>query len=161
MKYFSALFIAVMLMTGTASALAADKTPSKDEVASAISTFQKDPVSAEGFSAGTTILAFAKKSSAVHLSMSKAVVPWLKQDDAADSDTRGILLTAYLAGNIDAQLKNGKPGDEVYAGWQEVLATYAHLLSINPAAKVSEVDDLKRKEAAGTLKAYALEVQEK
>jgi len=150
------------LMAAGTGLAQADKTVSKDAALKAIEVFQKDASNAEGVAAASTIMAFVRTSDTVRVSLSKAVVPWLKGgSEAPDADTRGMLLTAYVAGNIHSQLISGKPGDDVYAGWQQVLATYAQLLEINPAAKVQEVDDLKKKNADGKLRAYADQVQRK
>lgn len=152
-----ALMLGALMLAGTGIAQA--KTVSRDDVLDAITVFQKDASSREGIAAASTIMAFARSSDAVHLSISKAVAPWVKGQDAPDADTRGMLLTAYIAGNIHAQLASGKAGDDVYAGWQQVLATYAQLVQINPAAKLPEVEELKKKEAAGALRAYAARME--
>ncbi len=132
--------------------------PAKSDILKTIGIFQKDPITPAGFKAGEKVMAFAKSSPQVSISISRATVPWYKGKDESDADTRHILLTAYVAGNIAAQLKSGKPQDDVYAGWEQVLSTYAQLLRINSAAKVSEVDELLKKEVDGTLKAYAGQV---
>jgi hypothetical protein len=155
---FAALFCLTLESMGAA---ATAKPVSRDEVADSIVAFQKDPTSTEGFAAAAAIMSFAQKSDTVHISLSKAVVPWVKSGDVSDSDTRGILLTAYVAGNVESQIKSGKKADDVYAGWEQVLATYAQLLKINSAAKISEVDELKAKDLDGSLRAYAVEAQGK
>jgi hypothetical protein len=161
MNYLSAaIALSAWLFLSSGIALA-DKSVSKNAALEAIAVFQKDASSAEGVAAASTIMSFARSSDAVHLSLSKAVVPWLKGQDAPDADTRGMLLTAYVAGNMQAQIKSGKAADDVYAGWQQVLATYAQLVQINPAAKLPEIEELKKKEAAGALRAYAAEVEKK
>lgn len=134
---------------------------SKDTVLKAIEVFQKDPSSTEGLTAASTIMSFAQKSDSVHVALSKAVVPWLKKQDAPDADTRSMLLAAYVAGDVRAQLQSGKAEDDIYAGWQQVLATYDQLRQINPTVKLPEIDELKNKEKAGTLHSYAAEVQKK
>ena len=161
MKNLCAVFLFGAWMLVSAGTAQADKMVSKDAVLKAIEVFQKDASSAEGVAAASTIMSFAKTNASVHLSLSKAVVPWLKAQDAPDADTRGMLLTAYVAGNVRSQLASGKASDDIYAGWQQVLATYAQLLQINPAAKLSEVEELKSKEMAGTLRAYSAEVLKK
>ena len=158
MKKLAVAFVVGVLLGASAVKADANKTVSRDEVLKAISVFQTDPSSRQGSDAAETILAFAKTSDAVRISLSHAVVPWLKKGDSPDADTRNMLLTAYVAGNIISQLKSGKAHDDVYAGWQQVLTTYAQLLVINPAAKISEVEGLKDKEADGKLQAYADEV---
>jgi len=152
------LAVAGLLLAGTAGATATDKVVSKAEALTAIATFQKDPTSPDGFAAASTIMAFAHNSRTVHLSLSTSVAPWLKDKNASDADTRTILLTAYVAGNVEAQLKSGRPVDDVYAGWEQMLVTYAQLLQINSAARIPEVDDLKKREADGTLRTYAAQV---
>ena len=158
MKKLASVFVFGVLLGAAAANADAGKTVSRDEVLKAISVFQADPSSREGSDASETILAFARTSDAVHISLSHAVVPWVKKGDSPDADTRGMLLAAYVAGNVGSQLKSGKVHDDVYAGWQQVLATYAQLLAINPAAKISEVEGLKDKAADGKLQAYADEV---
>jgi hypothetical protein len=158
MKKLAAVFMFGALLAAGAGWAGADKTVSRDEVLKAIAVFQADPSSRQGADAAGTIFAFAKTNDAVRISLSHAVAPWMKKNDAPDADTRGMLLAAYVAGNLNSQLKSGKSHDDVYAGWQQVLATYAKLLAINPAAKISEVEQLKDKEAEGRLQAYADQV---
>lgn len=158
MRYVLAVLLAAAVFASGGKTLAADQAVTKAQVLKAIDTFQKDPVSKEGFAASTTIVAFAQKSPLVRISLSKTVVPWMKDKGASDTDTRQILLAAYIAGNVSAQLKSGRPTDEIYAGWEQVLNTYAQLLRINSAAKVEEVEDLKKKDADGSLSGYAEEI---
>ena len=161
MRFSLALLAVLLLMGGATVAKAAGKSVSRDEVLKAIDVFKKEPVTPDGFAAASTIKSFAEHSDTVHVSISKAVIPWMKDSDASDADTRKILLAAYLAGTVEYQLKGGKPGDDVYEGWEQVLATYAQLLHINSAAKIPEVEDLRKKSADGKLRGYAAEVQEK
>ncbi len=158
MKFFSALILGIFLFAISNQNAGAEPVVSKADVLKAIKTFQMEPTSPDGFAAATTIMAFAAKSSAVHISISKAVIPWIKDKDATDSDTRHILLAAYVAGNVEAQLKSGHPADDVYSGWEQVFTTYAQLIHINSAAKIEEVDELREKDEHGELRAYAAEV---
>ncbi len=161
MKRLLAAFLLGAWMVAGMDGARADTAVSREAVLKAIEIFQKDPSSTEGVAAASTIMSFARKSDAVHLSLSKAVVPWLKKPDEPDADTRGMLLTAYVAGDIRSQLKSGKAEDDIYAGWQQVLVTYDQLHQINPTVKFPEIEELKTKEKAGTLQAYAAEVQKK
>jgi len=149
------------MVSGHEATFAADAGVTKAQALKAIDVFQKDPTSKEGFAAASTFMTFASKSPSVHISISKAVVPWKKDKDASDADTRKILLAAYVAGNLESQLKSGHAVDDVYAGWEQVLMTYTQLLHINSAAKVSEVDDLRVKDEHGELRAYASEMAKK
>jgi hypothetical protein len=152
-------FILGLVLAGGANVAHAEKAAvTKEAALKAIQTFIQDPASKEGFAASDVFMAYAKSSKQVHISISKAVIPWMKGKDAEDYDTRKILYAAYIAGNLEVQLKSGAPKDDVYAGWSQVLSTYAQLLHINSAAKISEVEDLKKKEVAGTLREYAAEV---
>lgn len=161
MKHLLAAFLLGTWCLAGMGVAQADKVISKDAVLKAIGVFQKDPSSAEGVAAASTIIAFAKTSDAVHISLSKAIAPWLKSQDAPDADTRSMLLSAYVAGDVRSQLQSGKAGDDIYAGWQQVIATYDQLHQINPTVKFPEIDDLKAKEKTGTLRSYAAEVQKK
>ena len=148
----------VLTLTGAVAA-GPEKAVTKDEALKAITVFQTDPVSKEGFAATAVFMSYAMHSDKIHISLSHSVVPWLKDKDASDEDTRKLLLGAYVAGNLESQLKSGKAVDDVYSGWEQVLTTYAQLLRINSAAKIAEVDELKRKDANGVLRDYANEVQ--
>jgi hypothetical protein len=154
------LLIVAVLFADTATAHAA-KPVSKEDALSAIVTFQKDPSSKEGFAAAATLISFAQNSSAVRIYLSRDAIPWLKDRNAEDADTRDMLIGAYVAGNIRSQLTRGKPEDDPYAGWQQVLSTYAQLQAINPTVKLSEVDKLKDKEKNGSLRTYAEQVRAK
>jgi hypothetical protein len=159
MKLILALFLGLLLFVSSSHAVIAAPAVTKAQVLKAIDEFQKDPSSKEGFAAGAIIIQFVKTSPSVHVSVTRDTAPWLTDKNASDADTRNILLTAFVAGNISPQLKSGHPGDDVYAGWEQVLNTYAQLLRINSAAKIEEVEDLKKKEADGTLLNYATEVE--
>jgi hypothetical protein len=161
MKLILAPFLGLLLFVFHPQIASADTAVTKAQALKAIDEFQKDPSSKDGFAAAATFTAFAKTSSVVHISLSQDVAPWTRDKDASDADTRTILLNAYIAGNIAAQLKSGHPGDDVYSGWEQVLNTYAQLLHINSAAKIEEVEELKKKEADGALQAYAAEVSKK
>jgi hypothetical protein len=158
MKFLSLFLLGLLLLLADNRIACADQSVSKVEVLKAINTFQMEPTSKDGFAAASTIMAFAAKSPAIHISISKAVAPWIKDKDASDFDTRNILLAAYVAGNVEAQLKSGRPVDDVYAGWEQVFTTYAQLLHINSAAKIEEVEELRAKDEHGELQAYAAEV---
>ena len=155
MKFFAPLTLVLLLLCAATSTVLADKTASKADIMKAIETFQKDPSSKEGFAAAAVIINFAKTSPVIRISVTHETTPWLTDKNASDADTRNILLNAYIAGNVKAQLKLGHPLDDVYAGWEQVLDTYAQLLRINSAAKIEEVDELKKKDADGALQAYA------
>ena len=155
MRNLSIALIALTLLILGIRTTPADPAVTKTQVLTAIDTFQKDPASKEGFAAAATIINFTKTSSAVRVSVTQETAPWLTDKNASDADTRNILLTAYIAGNIKSQLKLGHPSDDVYAGWEQVLDTYAQLLHINSAAKIEEIEDLKKKDADGALQAYA------
>jgi hypothetical protein len=161
MKFLPVALLGLLLLLSGHGAYAADTAVTKADALKAIDTFQKDPSSKDGFAAAAVFMAFAQKSSVVHISLNRDVAPWLKDKDASDADTRTILLNAYVAGNLAAQLRSGHPGDDVYAGWEQVLNTYAQLLHINSAAKIEEVEDLKNKDADGTLRDYAAEMAAK
>jgi hypothetical protein len=156
MKFLSAYVFFILLFLAGVRIACADQAVSKADALKAIRTFQMEPTSPEGFTAASTIMAFAAKSPLIHISM--AVAPWIKDKDASDFDTRNILLAAYVAGNVEAQLKSGRPVDDVYAGWEQVFTTYAQLIHINSAAKIEEVEDLRQKDEHGELQAYAAEV---
>jgi hypothetical protein len=158
MKRLLPLLLLAALLAGAERGHAEDKAVSKESALKAIEVFEGDPSSPEGRTASATLMAFAQKSDAVKIYLSRDVVPWTKDRDAADADTRDMLLVAYVAGNIHSQLTTGKAEDDPYSGWQQVFNTYEQLQMINPTVKVKEVEDLKKREKDGTLRAYAAEM---
>jgi len=114
--------------------------PAKADVLKAIEAFKADPLSPPPNANFTTVLMFAEGSPEVELEIGPKTCPWVGEEPK--SQWQGYLLAAYLVGNVEAQLKAGKAGDQVAAGHAAVRATYALIQKKDPAYKSAAVDKL-------------------
>ena len=136
-----------------ASAPPGDKEPiTADAALRAIQEFQADPLAAFQRGVTKTIVAFTEASPAVLVRLSNKVVPWIakwKMDDR-----NNILLTAYVAGNTESQLRSGKKEDDPVAGVRQAIATYRQLQQADPAFRLEELEALIVLEKEGRLKEH-------
>ena len=141
--------------TGTAA-----PTPTKSEVLAAIAAIEKDPLGKQGLDAMSPVVAFMEDSNEVLCVLGPATMPWLfdgtknlADETVADVATQ-ILSASYFAGNIQAQLKNGKPLDDPRAGWLFVIRAYKQLAEKIKISSPS-VERLSEFESRGWLVEYA------
>ena len=84
--------------------------------------------------ASNTILRYSLESDDVVVDLGQDAVPWcdLKKglSELKNSSERGLLLGAYLAGSVKAQLETGKQDPNPYAGWVAMLKIYLSLIHI-------------------------------
>ncbi len=123
---------------------------SKDDARRAIAIFRRDPLNAQGEMTQPIILTFAKDSPDVEVSLSDKRLAWFGNSSVAE-DTRQVLLVAYVAGDVQSQLDNGKAKDNPVAAAEQVIATYAQLKHSNPELRVREVEELIRLQKQGKL----------
>jgi hypothetical protein len=130
---------------------AAKPAVTKEMVQAAIENFRKDPLPAIEQGTARTIMNFGEASSEVSISLSSKVVPWLggKMDER-----RSLLLAAYVAGNLESQLKEGKKANDSLAGIQQAITTYRQLQKADANFRVEELEKLIAIDAEGGLKAY-------
>ena len=144
--------------------------PSKADVLAAIERFEKNTMDAEAMGKDVaTIIYFVEKSPDVLVTLGKMTTPWAfsvleKPADGVEKPAAGVepnvvllvITASYYAGNIQTQLKSGKPVDDPYSGWLFAIRTY-RLLQSGWKDKVDfpYLDQLDKLEARGWLKEYA------
>ena len=130
-----------------------------DVALKACAIFDRDPLSAEGKSAAAIVMLFADKSPDVLVKISPAALPWFGSDKPYPREIQHRLLAAFAVGNIRAQIEKREKRDHAYEGWLQVFRTYSQIKKRNPKLVVPEINDLIRKRDAGTLRAYADELE--
>ena len=126
---------------------------SKEDARRAIAIFRRDPLNAQGEMTRPIILTFAKDSPDVEVSVSEKRLAWVGNSSVPE-ETSQILLVAYVAGNVQAQLDSGKAKDEPVAAAEQVIATYGQLRRAKPDLRVREVEELIRLQKQGKLAEY-------
>jgi hypothetical protein len=164
MKTLNALLAVVLLLVFSANAFSEEKSeaPTKDEALKAIKTFVEDPLSKDAEAAAATIVKFTEKSPDVMVVLSEKVTPWLGDGELGKNGR--ILLTAYIAGNVKAQLDARKSANDSYAGILQVIETYAQLKKADKELNMPEVEKLVELKAKDKLKTFveeALEAEKK
>ena len=66
-----------------------------------------------------------------------------------------MLMAVYFAADIKAQLEKHQAVDDPYKGWLAVIKAYRQIRKKQPDIEIDEVEELIRKEQAGTLKQEA------
>jgi len=147
-----------MLSFALASAQAEPVT--RREVLAAIAVLENDVTSAEAFGAAATVARFGQESDDVLITVGVETLPWVQADaPEAEAKVRALLMAAYFAGDIKSQLEKHRPVDDPYSGWLSVIKAYRQILKKQPEMVIPEVEDLVRKEKAGTLKRQADELR--
>jgi hypothetical protein len=152
----------------------ANEAISKSEVLAAIRTFEANTsanltvskpdtqIDAALAASTATITRYALESEDVVVDLGPDAVPWcdLKRGVAGvtGSEGRGLLLAAYLAGGVKAQLLSGKQDSNPYPGWVAMLRVY-RIAKIREGIAIPEVETLLAKQMDGTLEAYALDAE--
>lgn len=129
---------------------------SKEDVLKIISEFRKDPHGAMEKGRGALILAFAEQSKEVQISINGNVLSWSKDD--IDPAIGSVLLTAYIAGEIQAQLSAHLAKDDPMAGALQVIDTYQQMKKADSKLRVPSVEQWITLQAQGKLRA-ALETK--
>ena len=114
--------------------------------------------------ASNTILRYSLESDDVVVDLGLDAVPWcdLKKglSELKNSSERGLLLGAYLAGSVKAQLETGKQDPNPYAGWVAMLKIY-RALKVREELTIPEADTLLAHQNDGSLEAFARESAER
>jgi hypothetical protein len=125
----------------------------KESARKAISVFRQDPFSAQGRAAAELVRAVAEKSDDIILEINPKRAPFLENLKLM-AEYRGILLAAYIVGNVDSQLLHHEKKDDPYAGEIEVMNVYKQMKKREPALNLPEVENLIDLEKRGELKSY-------
>ncbi len=141
------VFIVVFLISCTGvRAKTAGSSIDKDTVRKAITIFRRTPSNQQGSMVRPIILRFAQESPDVEIVVSQKFLPWIGVNKVRE-EAGAVLLTAYVAGNVQSQLDKNKTKDDPVAGTEQVIATYRQLQQTQPRLRITEVEkliDLKR-----------------
>jgi hypothetical protein len=114
--------------------------------------------------ASNEILQFALASDDVVVDLGTDAVPWcdVKKGlaDLPHSGERGLLLAAYLAGSVDAQLKAGSANANPYAGWVHLIPVY-RAMKARQGVEIPEIERLLALQASDGLAGYAALTEQK
>lgn len=129
---------------------------SQREVLAAIAVLERDVTSAEALQAAETVTRFGKESEAVLLTVGPETLPWVQPGVSGSGATaRMMLMAVYFAGDIKSQLEKRRTEDDPYSGWLAVIKAYRQIRGKQPRIVIPEVEELIKKEQAGTLKREA------
>lgn len=129
---------------------------SRGEVLAAIAVLEKDVTSPDAPAAAEKVARYGRESDDVLLIIGPETLPWVRTDaPETEVRVRSILMAAYFAGDIKAQLRQGEARDDPYSGWLAAIRAYGQIRRKQPEITIPEIEDLIRKEHAGTLKADA------
>jgi hypothetical protein len=114
--------------------------------------------------ASNTILHFALESDDVVVDLGTDAVTWcdVKKGlaDLPHSGERGLLLAAYLAGSVSAQLKAGSANANPYAGWVHLIPVY-RAMKARQGVEIPEIERLLALQASGGLARFAAVAEQK
>jgi hypothetical protein len=151
-------FLLIML-SGLAAARA--EPVSRREVLAAIAVLEQDVTSADAPRAAATVTRFGKESEAVLISVGPETLPWVQADaPEPEAKVRALLMAVYFAGDIKSQLEKRRPEDDPYRGWLAVIKAYRQIRRKQLDVVIPEVEELIRKEQAGTLQQEAEELRQ-
>jgi hypothetical protein len=80
--------------------------------------------------------------------------------ELSNSGERGLLLAAYLAGCVKAQLSSGKQDPNPFAGWTAMLKIY-RAMKIREGVSIPEAELLLSHQNDGSLEAYSVEASQR
>lgn len=175
MKILSRLMLATCLAISVAHAAEAPASapanasapmalPGKEDVLKAIAVMDKDFLAPESGQAAQTVMRFAESSKEVAIQLNPKTTPWLfgeTQGNEAGENYRMMLLVAYLAGNMKAQLTAGKAVDSPVPGWEFALKAYQAIQKSDGQFKLDELETLKKQQAKGELPKLAKQALQK
>jgi hypothetical protein len=137
-------------------------TPSKQDVLVAISVLEKNIAGPEAAEAAKTVVVFAQESDDVMVDIGPEQLPWVGEhwglEKAQEQANQSLLLAAFVAGNVRAQLKAEKAEDDTYSGWVFAIDAYKRLRARDPFRSPA-IENLRKMEEAGTLQQHAKDVQ--
>ncbi len=119
-------------------------------IAKAIAAFTANPLAAA--KDARTFMRYWAESDFVSVEVSRELLPWTARKPL--SDPGRILFYAYVAGDLEAQFKRGKPGNDSLAGIKMVFRVYRQLQAQDEDLKLAEIEKLLELENEGKLKEH-------
>ncbi len=122
--------------------------PTKAEALAGIEAIERDPISERAIAAFPLVVKFAQESPEVSITISEKILPWIGTKDYGP-----LLLGAYVAGNVKAQLERGAPEDRPYEGLKRVFAVYAAMKKRKPGLIIEGIEKQIDQDTKGELQA--------
>ncbi|MDZ7735731.1 MAG: hypothetical protein U5P41_06265 [Gammaproteobacteria bacterium] len=141
-----ALFLGLVFITASIAGQAeeppreAEQTVARSEAVDALQSFQKDPL--HNLEAASVFMTYVKEDGDVHVSMTDKLVPWMRPERPMPMRARALLLSAFVAGNFDSQLKDETQLDDTVAGLSYTVEVYELLKQEDPSLNVPELETL-------------------
>lgn len=130
---------------------AGSKGSTSQSILKAIELFQRDPSSEQVLAIMRLIVNFAQESEDVIVNIDAQSCPWIGDREYKQGH---VLLAAYIAGNIEPQLRGGQKLDHAYEGALQVISTYDQLRKLHMTEEVICIEEWIRQKKAGTLKSF-------
>jgi hypothetical protein len=122
---------------------------SEEEVLEAIQLYRKDPIGDEADRSLSVAGSFAAESSAVNVDLRS--ICHLRELGVIDKDTEIRLLGAYVAGNLEYQLRNRVNENRPVEGVQLQLLTYERMKGADSIEAVPEFEEWLKLDLDGQL----------
>lgn len=84
--------------------------------------------------------------------LSNKYLPWIATENRPQGHE--LLLAAFMAGNLKAQIEKNSPDPQPYAGVLAIIDVYRKIQAYKPGFEVASVDHFIALEKEGKLKAY-------
>jgi len=148
--------VMAILLFGVTECGLAESEPviTKQMALKAVTLFREaDPFSEDARGYAAILVRFVDKDHHVLVSINSKSVPFLSAKNLSEQE-RGILLGAFVAGNVDSQLLRGEKRNDPYAGDIQVIETYRQMQKKKPKLRIPEVEKLIELKSKGQLKSY-------
>lgn len=130
---------------------------SEAKVQKAIDVLLEKPFSPAGRDAGKVILEFVGTSPDYCVEINLGYLPWSGDRDLPRGSQ--MLLAAFVAGNLRAQIQKGSSQPDPYAGALAVIRVYRELSKQVPDFKIPKVEEFISMERRGVLRSYVASVR--
>lgn len=151
----STRFLTVFLIFGFSGSGFCEIPVSK--VQKAIGILLDCPSSSAGKAAGLAVLQFAGSTQAYRVEITLGYLPWSSREDLPTGSQ--LLLAAFVAGNLQEQIKKGSARPEPYAGALAVICVYRKLSEKIPDFRISQVEEFMALESKGRLRNYIASIR--
>jgi len=142
-RSLAGLLLAIFVVTVTVAAddppREPERTVPRSEAVDALRKFQQDPLA--NLEAASIFVKYVKEDGDVHVSMSEQLVPWMRDRDCPPR-AKALLLSAFIAGNFDSQLRDKSQLDDSAAGLAYAVEIYELLKQENADLNVPELEQL-------------------
>lgn len=120
----------------------------RSQAVRALRHYQEDPI--RNLESAETFMTFISEDSSVHVSISPSILPWIYRSHPP-AYVQAVLLSAYMAGNFQAQLDDREVLDDPAAGLKYVVEVYELLKADDDSLDVPELDELILEKKEGQL----------